>query len=211
MPDSPPGRSGCESTCGGCAEPARPHRPRSLTRPACRSRPRGEQLVDDIRHRRRKLATPADAPAARPRGARIGGARSRGLPRATPTDATVTSGNYVPVSYLSPGRSDRVGQETPGNPKSPLPDSNRRPLPYRAARPGAGERTDSGNTCRGVERSNGIVGNVAQRSAPALPTEYPGASTNFLIEVERESSASKLARHPGSPASRAGRGAHGRG
>src|SRR4051794_10840022 len=59
--------------------------------------------------------------------------------------------------------------------KSPLPDSNRRPLPYHGS-PAKTRRTPRKQ--KDLQRPrNGqpaVVGSNAQRSAPALPTECPG-------------------------------------
>ena len=44
-----------------------------------------------------------------------------------------------------------------------------------AVRPGSRSALDSRKTCREAETIERVVGSVAQRSAPALPTECPGA------------------------------------
>ena len=82
---------------------------------------------------------------------------------------------------------------------SPLPDSNRRPLPYHGspARSRTALRLQK-YLQRGRIGDTAVVGSAAQRSAPALPTECPGAWTTERVD-------DKQARGAGSPVSGAGR------
>jgi hypothetical protein len=60
--------------------------------------------------------------------------------------------------------------------ESPLPDSNRRPLPYHGSRATTrGAHREQKYLQRGPNGHKMVVRSVAQRSARALPNGYPGA------------------------------------